>query len=237
MFRNLFTKTLYDNRRSLFWWCLGSAFFVAFVIPLYPSIKGQPELNQIFQNSKELSALIGTTDVTSPYGYLIRELFSIMGPLFLIIYGISLGTGAVAGEEGKKTLGLLLANPIERWRVVQDKFLAMLVSLTLVSVLAMFLLGLAFGSIGFLIGAITGNRSLASGIAGAIAFAMYMFDFLRQVVESLDPYRFASLFYYYGTNTLLVEPAHWGNLAVLAAVPVLCIGLSALVFSRRDINT
>jgi ABC-2 type transport system permease protein len=260
---SVFTKTLHENRKSLFWWTLGTVAFIAFALAFYPSIKNQPSLNQVFEGSTAVKAFIGTSDVTSPNGFLIREVFSIMGPLFLIIYGISLGTAAIAGEEGKKTLALLLANPVSRSRVVIDKFAAMTASLGIVSVasflaiivsaplfqlnvdelrvaeavFSMFLLGLSFGSIGFLVGAATGNRSMAGGITGALAFAMYLFDIFRQIVSSLDPYRWLSLFYYYGTERLLTTPPDVGRWAVLAAIPLVCLVLSAASFSRRDIGT
>lgn len=262
MLKNVFWKTLRDDRRSLFWWSFGIAVFILFAMSFYPSIKDQPSLNQLYAQSKALQAFTGTSDITSPAGYMTREVFAITGPIILIIYGIIQGTAAIAGEEIQKTLPLLLANPISRFRVAWDKFAAMKVTLLIVSAvifatialfassfqmhgldvgkmgvatLMMFLIGLAFGAIGFLIGTATGNRGLAGGIAGGLAFAMYLVNALQGLVDSLHPYRFLSLFYYLNPeNSLTAYPKVWYGL-VLAGVPAVCFLLSWLAFQRRDV--
>ena len=65
-----------------------------------------------------------------------------------------------------------------------------------VGVLMMVLLGLAFGAIGFLAGALTGNKGIAGGVAGGLAFAMYLLNTTAQIVDSVHDYRWLSLFYY-----------------------------------------
>jgi beta-exotoxin I transport system permease protein len=263
MIGRLFFKTLRDSRKSLFWWSVGVVGFVAFALAFYPAIKSEPSLNQIYAQSKALQAFAGTADITSPAGYLTREVYAITGPIVLIVYGIILGTGLVAGEEGRKTLPLLLAQPVSRVRVIWDKFAAMKVALLLVAVLTfvsiavfaplfqldgldygkmavatgmMFLVGLAFGAIGFLIGAATGNRGLAGGVAGALAFAMYILNTLSGLVESLEPYKWSSLFYYLDANNALVQYPKWWYALVLGGVSVACFLASLAVFRRRDIH-
>lgn len=260
----VFRKTLRDNRRSLFWWSLGMVLFIAFALAFYPSIKSQPGLNQLYAQSKALQVFAGTADITSPAGYLTREVFAITGPIALIVYGVILGSAMIAGEETQKTLSPLLANPVSRARVIWNKFAAMKVILLtvtvsiLISMLVfdplfqlngvdvgkmivgmgmMFLIALAFGSIAFMIGALTGSKGLAGGIAGALAFAMYLLNTIQSLVDSLHPYRFASLFYYLDSNNaVLIYPTWWYAL-VLAGVSAACFLLSVLVFRRRDIAT
>lgn len=48
-----------------------------------------------------------------------------VAPMLIIILGIALGSDAIAGEEERKTMDLLLSNPISRSRIVLEKFLAM----------------------------------------------------------------------------------------------------------------
>lgn len=258
----LFWKTLRDNRKSLWWWTFGVVAFILFALAFYPSIKSQPSINELYAQSKALQAFVGTNDITSPVGYLVREVFAITGPIIMIVFGVILGSRMIAGEESGKTLPLLLANPISRTRVVWDKFAAMKVALLILAVaiflsciafdplfqltgidngkmavamLMLFLVGLAFGSIAFLIGAATGNRGLAGGIAGALAFAMYLTNTLQGLVDSLEPYRWASLFYYLDSNNSLNQYPKFWYVLVLIGVSAVCFGLSLLVFRRRDI--
>ena len=59
-------------------------------------------------------------DMSTPVGYIQIELMSFMGPLLVILYAVLAGSAAVAGEEDRHTLDLLLANPVSRagscWR-------------------------------------------------------------------------------------------------------------------------
>ena len=257
----VFWKTLREHRKGLFWWSVGMVGFLAFALGFYPTIKAEPSLNEIYAQSKALQAIAGTADITSPAGYLTRELFAITGPIAMMVYGIILGAGLIAAEESQKTLSLLLANPVSRLRVVWDKFAAMktilfvLALVTFLSLLVfnplfelngldtgklavatamMYLVGLAFGSIAFLIGAATGNKGLAGGVAGALAFGMYLLNTIQSLVDSLHPYRWVSLFYYLDSNNAVNQYPTWWYPLVLIGVAAVCFGLSLLVFRRRD---
>ena len=258
----VFRQALKENRRSLFWWTVGTAGFIVFAMAFYPSIKDQPALNQLYA-SEALQAFVGTGDITSPVGYMTREVFSLSGPLVLMIYGIITGTALLAGEEGRKTLPLLLANPVSRTGVLLGKFatlkaLLLTVSLGMLAVIClfgplfelsfpfghlisafamMFLLGLGFGSIGFLIGTATGKRGLAGGITGAVGFAMYLLNTLQTFIEPLQPYRFASLFYYYDPENAVIDYPKLLDVAVLVGVSVVCLGAAIMIFRHRDLNT
>ncbi len=125
---NVFTKTMRDQRRALTGWALGMAALVLLYASFYPSIKANAsKLNQYIETLPEaLRNMIGrSADFSSPTGYIQSEIFSIMGPLLLMILAIGAGARAIAGEEEAGTLDLLLANPIARRRVVLEKFWAM----------------------------------------------------------------------------------------------------------------
>lgn len=258
----VFRQALRENRRSLFWWTVGTAGFIVFAMAFYPSIKDQPGLNQLYA-SKALQAFVGTGDITSPVGYMTREVFALTGPIVLLVYGIIAGTALLAGEEGRKTLPLLLSNPVSRTAVLLGKFgtlkallltvtIGMLAAVALVGPLfsvslplghlisafaMMFLLGLGFGTFGFMLGAVTGNRGLAGGITGALAFAMYLLNTLQTFIEPLQPYRFASLFYYYDPENAVIQYPDAVDVLVLVGIPAICLAVAVLVFRRRDLST
>ena len=143
-------KTLRDQRRALIGWSIGVAALVLLYASFYPSIKANAaQLDKYFESLPEaLRNAIGTGTISSPVGYLRSEIFSTMGPLLLLILAIGAGARAIAGEEERKTLDLLLANPVTRRTVVMQKFWAMVgstagVGLVLVAAIAVF--GPAFG--------------------------------------------------------------------------------------------
>ncbi len=65
-----------------------------------------------------LFALVGGADMATPAGWFQGEVYALTAPAILIAITTTVGARAVAGEEQRRTLGLLLANPIGRARVV-----------------------------------------------------------------------------------------------------------------------
>ena len=90
-----------------------------------PDDPGQPALDKLVDEYPEaLKAFIGFgggIDYATGAGYLGIELFSFMVPLLLLVAAIGAGARAIAGEEERGTMDLLLSNPIGRSRVVLEK--------------------------------------------------------------------------------------------------------------------
>jgi len=148
MLRNVLLKTLRDQGRSLMWWVIGVGGLVLYLAAFYPSMREIPEINKFIEQIPDplLKTLVGEiTDFTSPEGYLHSQLFFFMAPVIFLVFTLAQGSGAIAGEEERGTLDMLLANPLPRWQVVSEKFLAMIVA-TLVLSAAMWL-GLAIGAV------------------------------------------------------------------------------------------
>ncbi len=111
--RNVFLKSMQEQRRSLFWWILGMGALNIVTMLFYPSFADRPELNEIFEDLGPLAeAFVGQIeDFTSPAGFTDSQLFSFMIPLLFVAFGIFAGSGSIAGEEERGTLDLLLSNP------------------------------------------------------------------------------------------------------------------------------
>ena len=266
MLRSVLTKTLRDQRRSLAWWSLGLALLIAFVVLVYPTVRDRPELNKLVEDYPEvLRALIGggaALDFTSPAGYLNNELFSFMAPVIFLVFAIGFGANAIAGEEDRGTLDLLLANPISRERLVFEKFAA-LVSLVAALGLALWLslvafaavvgmeigadrlaeaaasavlLSVHFGAFALLLGCATGRRGLSMGLAAGAAVLAYLVNGLALLVDWLEPYRKFSPFFHYVGDEPLRNGLGADHVAVLAGATLGMAVLAVLAFRRRDVT-
>ncbi len=263
MLRNVFLKSLRDQRRSLMYWGVGVAALTVLTVLFYPTISEAEELSQLFDDSDVLAQVFagGFTDMTTPEGFLNSQLFSLLVPILLIIMAVSAGSGAIAGEEEKGTLDVLLSNPTTRLQVVVHKFAAMVAALAVVAgvmwvsiavgafavdmdvslvgvgqvTLSGLLLGILFGALALAIGSARGKRGLAIGVTGAAAVATYFVYALAPMVEELEWAQYlAPMYYYIGDDPLVngLNLLHAGTLAVASAV---LVAVSVFTFERRDL--
>jgi ABC-2 type transport system permease protein len=266
MLRNVFLKSLRDLRRGFVWWSVGLAGMAAMMVSVYPSVKGNPALDKLVQNYPEalrgFFGFGGELDYTSAAGYLGMELFSLVVPLLLLIAAVAAGSAAVAGEEERGTMDLLLSLPVSRPRLVLEKLAALVteaVALGLVVWLSLWVgaravgmdiaatklgaatasavaLAVAYGAIALLVGCATGRRGLAIAITSAAAVAAYLLNSLAPLVDLPDPVQKVSPFYYYvGDNPLRsgLDPLH-----VLVLLGIAAVGAAAAVVAvrRRDLT-
>jgi ABC-2 type transport system permease protein len=110
-------ETLRERRRSLAWWTLGLVALVALNVAFYPSVRDSAGISDYGRDLPEAARALfagGELDIASPAGYLNSQVFALMAPLLLLIFTIGAGASAVAGEEERGTLDLLLAHPLRR---------------------------------------------------------------------------------------------------------------------------
>jgi ABC-2 type transport system permease protein len=159
-------------------------------------------------------------------------------------------------------MGLLLANPIKRSRVVLEKSLAMLLyavavgiatfagvalgsvigrlgmsmgNIAATSLLGM-LIGLVFGGLALALSAGTGRSRVAIfGTIGA-ALTFYILNAFLPLSDSVAGLAKWSPFYYYLSSDPLNTGMHWGHGAVLAVLSAGLLALSVVLFQRRDLR-
>jgi ABC-2 type transport system permease protein len=267
MLRNIALKSLRDIRRGFLWWSLGLIGFVALIVSVYPTVHSNPSLNKLAEDYPEaLQAFIafgGAVDYSTAAGYLGIELFSLMVPLLLLVAAIGTGAGTIAGEEERGTLELLLANPVSRTKVVLEKTVALVLEVAGLGVvlwlalwvgalatdmdisadhlaaatLSAVLLALAYGAIAILLGAATGRRALAIGVAAAAAVAAYLVNGLAPLVHALEVPQKLSPFYHYAAGDPLRHGVSLSHLAVLVAITAVATAFTPWLFARRDLAT
>jgi ABC-2 type transport system permease protein len=257
-------QTISGRRRALVGWTIGIACNVAVMLAFYPTVRNRPEFRDLVNKyPKELLAFIGgSADITSPTGYLRIELFSLMVPLLFMIVAISTASSILAGEEQEGTLALVLARPVSRRRVLLEKALALLCPLLVLGVilfgllavvgsaagvhvalsnlaaatLAVVQLALVFGIVALAIGAATGSKSTATGVASALAVAAYLVEALAGLVDWLRSGRRLSPV----SQTIGLDPLRTGfhplNSMTLLIVTALVLWLGSVLFDRRDLE-
>jgi ABC-2 type transport system permease protein len=259
----VFAEALRERWRSVPWWTLGLAALVALNIAFYPSVRDDPRLSDYARNLPEsVRALFagGELDIASPAGYLNSQIFALLAPLLLLIFAIGAGSGAVAGEEERGTLDLVLAHPIRRRDYVFQRFLALVVfvaALTIVLLatvaigsllvdleisfgklvaasLSVGLLALFFAAVALATGAIAPGRARAIAIAGGLAVATWIFDGLARSVDALEGWRPLAPYYHALGQDPLREGAPWVGWALLIAATAFAAALAATGLERRD---
>jgi ABC-2 type transport system permease protein len=231
--------------------------------PLY-GLMDQTLLDFTKQIPEELWAFVGAAggDMSTAEGFYEAETFGLMAPIAVIVVTAVIGARALAGEEQNRTMGLLLANPIKRSRVVVEKALAMVVyaiavgfstflgvwlgsvlgglginvgNIAATSLLAT-LVGLVFGTLALALSAATGRVRVAIfGTVGA-ALVFHLVNSFASLNDSLAGWARVSPFSYYLNTHPLQNGMDWGNGAILAGLTVVLVALSVVMFQRRDLR-
>jgi beta-exotoxin I transport system permease protein len=263
--RDVLGKTLFDQRRSLLGWSLALVLLVAMYVAIWPSVRDQPSmsdfLDQMPEAFRSLFAATGA-DMSTGAGYLQVELLSFMGPIIVLIYAVGSGSSAVAGEEERRTMDTLLANPVSRTRVVLHKAAAMVLGTALLgavlaaalvlegrladmglstgnvvaAMLHLTLLGVVFGSLALAVSAATGSLALSRTVPVVVAVVAYLVNGLAPMVDWLRPLQKGSPFFQYAGH----DPLHHGldaaSLAVAVATTVVLVAAAVWGFRRRDVH-
>jgi ABC-2 type transport system permease protein len=258
-------RSVLDALRGLVFWTVGIVLLVLVTVSIWPSIEGNADLTEAIENyPEELKAFLGgSLDFATAAGYLNAELYSLMVPLLLLVYGIGAGARAIAGEEEAGTLDLLLSHPLRRRRVLLEKLGAavallivlgaiVFVSVTLSSAafgldvgtldvaaatLAAVLLGATFAALAILVGAATGSRALAIAVPTAVVIASYLLFGLGNLVDALEPLRPLSPWEWYAGGDPLRNGFDWAGTLLLAAATAVLAGAAIPLFERRDLST
>jgi ABC-2 type transport system permease protein len=209
-----------------------------------------------------LVAMIGGADFATAEGFFQAEIFSITAPIAIGVVTIVMGARALAGEERQRTMGLLLASPITRRRVVLEKFGAIVVHASVVGVgtfvgtwagiaiagVELSLGGVAAASVllvcfGIFLGALSLALSAASGIAAVatygtvgIGLVSYFAWAFLPVNERLADWAQLSPFHYFLGSEPLVNGLAWGDAAILLGLSLIVVGISLPFFDRRDLH-
>ncbi len=256
----LVRKTWRDDRRAIIGWSVGVAAFTTIYTAFYPQFQGAAELKN---NAlpEDMLEFLGIQDMTSGVGYLQATIYSLIGPLLVIMAGITLAVRTIARPEEDGGMELLLANPLTRKAFAAQRLTATLAAVTaiaaipwlLVAILApatgmavpqsniaatsagLILLVWCFTGIAFLIGAITGRRGHVLAITGTLAVTTYLAEAISGLIDGAGWLRWLSPFHYFIGTDPLRTGWHVGPLALLAVAAGTAVA-GIIAFDRRDVG-
>ena len=201
-------------------------------------------------------------ELLTPAGFLNSRVNASIGSIVLAVFAISIGTAAIAGEEDRRTMDLLLATPTPRFRIVLERFAAMkvLVFLVAIAVLVVMavgsslfdmelsianmvasnfmlaLLALVFGSLALAVGGLTGRRSITIAVAAGTTVATYFINGLAELVDSLKGLQKITPFYWLQRANPLANGLSIEDTLIMVATIAAFVGLALWGFQRRDIS-
>lgn len=257
----LVRKTWRDDRRAIVGWAVGTGAFTAVYTGFYSQFQGAAELKQNALPQGMLDFL-GIADMLSPAGYLQATVFSLIGPLLVLMCAITLTARTIARPEEDGGMELLLANPLSRKAFATQRLAAAAAAITVVAAVPWLLLtilvpaigmrvplshvaaacagliGLAwcFTGIAFLAGAATGRRGTVLTITGVLGVGTYMANALSNVSEGWAWLKWISPFYYFIGTDPLHTGWHAGPILLLAGAGIAAAAVGVILFDRRDVG-
>jgi ABC-2 type transport system permease protein len=233
---------------------------VAIVLPVY-DVLGEQYMSLLDSMPDWIAVVYGEVagDTAGLFGI---ALFTLMGPLIVLVYAIGLGTSAAVGEEEAGTLPLLLANPLSRSRVLVTK--AAVAALGIVLIVAALWLGLEvaagfvgvdlssqdFGAaslhmVGFalLCGALalavaagTGSSMRGIAVAALVTVGSYVWATWLPLAEGLADLAEWSPWQLYGGSDALRSGLDPLRLAIALLLAAVFFGIGVVGLRRRDLR-
>lgn len=265
MFRSVFSKTMWDRRRSIIWWTIGSMAMTAWVVAVYPVLRDSADMQSFVDRiSPEIMAIAGIDPATflTGAGFLQGQLYSLITPILIIGFAVSTAVAVTTKEEKDGTLELLLSVPMSRTSLALRKIAIIIASTAIVvSGLAVVLLianpvfelklsvagviainmgvyglGLVFSGLAVLVGAFTGKPAVAQGLTLVIAVVAWFANAFEALFSWLEFPSKLSPFSWYLHGAPLINGVS-SSLIWLVLLASATFAGSVYLFTRRDIAT
>lgn len=259
--RGLVAKAVSDSRAVLT--IAGGGIFIILVVQGLMYVAIEDSLGGLVEALPEtMMAMVGSVDFTTAAGWYFGEGLSITAPIAVAVVGIGAGA-ALAGEEKRRTVDILLATPTSRTRFAWSKVAALVLlsfavgasvtagmalgtalaglGLSYVNIVAAGAmvtgLGVVLGGAAFLAGALTGRAAVATGVGTAVAVVGWGTNAFLPVNPDVAQWAKASPFYYYANPNPLEAGITWSHLAVLGIVAALLVAVGVWAYGRRDLTS
>jgi ABC-2 type transport system permease protein len=209
-----------------------------------------------------VSNLLGGADYGTITGWFRSEIGIFYGPLVIGALAITGAVATTAGEEEDRILGLVLAHPIRRSRLVAAKATAVVAivvtiafaiwiglivgvavgggGITIAHITAqavqLAFFGFATGAVAIALGAGTGNKSLAVGVAAAVGILGWLINSLAPLVSAISWLKYLAPYYYYAGHDPLSHGPDIPGLIVLGTLTLLLTAVAMVSIEYRDLR-
>ena len=261
MLTSVFLKSIRDMRGQILGWGGGTAVLAGSIVLVFPSFQDNVQ-DVIEMLPGVVQRLIGDqTGTNALEGFLRLKLFDSWLPIFLSVFVILHGAAAIVGEEERRTMDLLMANPVRRGRVLLEKFAASAVALTLMCGLisvglaaAVRITGadasigrlvwatfnavpiaLVFGAVALVGSSVAGRTRHAATASVALLVGSYFLYTLAPLSQSIEPWVKLSLFYYYSKTEPFGDGIVMGYVTLLVGLSGVLLATAAAAFRRKDL--
>ncbi|MFC5818448.1 ABC transporter permease subunit [Nonomuraea harbinensis] len=262
----MIAKTLRDYRRALIGWTIGISAFMGLYLAVYGSVKENPEVYGPQAMAKFPGALKdlmgGMEDFTSGAGYLQSVVYQLFVPFLFLACAMLIANRALAQPEEDGTLELVVTLPIDRKRLVLERFAALVIGLGAVAAMTLLvtwglaetmemgvpfdrilaahtgvlLVGLFFGAVTLAVGAATGRKGPAMAVTGVWAVLGYVVVTVGRSVDAIAWLKWLSPFHYYASGQPLQQGLPVGEYLVLTGAAAVLALTAVLAFDRRDVG-
>jgi ABC-2 type transport system permease protein len=258
MLATVFTKAVLDRWRGMAIGVASLAVILLFAMDVYRQI----DLSIYTDLPEAFLSLVGIPEDADVASLAYNAIYSSYGSLAMGGLAIAMGAAAIAGEERKGTMAILLGNPVSRTRVLVSKAAAMLLLVALgglvlwaagvaapglleVSVTGMhigaFTLHLVgntvfYGLLALAIGSWTGKGGMAAGATAGVMVLSFFAVGIFPLVAGWEDLARAFPWYYYSGSEPLLNGIHWGHIAALAAGSIVLFLIALVGVNRRDLR-
>lgn len=253
-------RWLHNARAGLLGWSVGLAAVTFGYLSFFGIMDADIMGDYMASLPEGMVEAFGFQDLSSGAGYAQSTVYGLLGPVLLLIAGMTRGVGAIAGDEASGALEVEVTAAAERRDVYVGRALGLTVfvlalgavvalatavvspltgmDLSPVHILAgasaLTMLGLVHAMVAFAVGAATGRPAVALGVTVAVAvlgwFAYNLGPRLADWVQPLSPWDWA-----YGQSPL-AQGFDGLGLALLAALTLVAFALGLLRFPQRDLG-
>ncbi|MCK5762460.1 MAG: ABC transporter permease subunit [Candidatus Izimaplasma sp.] len=263
---NIFLFEFKNYKKSIIIWSLAISFWIVFYMAFFPMIEANAEgYDMIMQDfPPEFLAMFGMNSelpMGSILGYF--GLTYSMAQIPIAIQAANYGFHTLSVEERELTADFLLSKPVKRSKIIISKFLAAVVSLTIVNIFiwissigsiylfkmdqtvelknviillsTVLLFQLYFLSVGMVISVSVRKISSVLSYSMALGFGLYIMNSFMALFSS-DIFGVLSPYSHYNCTYILVE-GHYHLIFTIISVSIIIVSLSMsyFLYLRRNI--
>jgi ABC-2 type transport system permease protein len=263
LLRDVYTKALWDARRSLPGWTLAIAAVALMYAAFWPTVNTPAMADALAAYPEDVLAAFNSGDLGTPQGYLGGAVYGLLVPLLVAVFMIAAGARSIAGDEEAGTLDLVLAHPVSRRGLALQRLGAALTGMVVVATVLFALMvalrtpfqlttvtaegflamnahlalfGAMFATLAFAAGAATGSRALALGTSAGAALLAYLANSVFPQVAALRWTQTLSPFHWYLGGDPLTNGVQWPGALALAGTTVVLAAVGTVLFTRRDLT-